>query len=136
MARTHIFRTLFLWVTLAASGCAPRPWFHARTTSSSEWELVRVLVRNQHPARIDIFVLHDRGRFWIGRVEPGSEGYFDLDAAELTGAFHNGPPMVRLEVKPWGPQFAVRTDPVRIRRGRTIDWLIKPDLRLSRLTVH
>ncbi len=94
------------------------------------------MVRNQHPARIDVFLLHGQNRLWIGRVEPGAEGYVDLDAADLEEALRSGPAVVRLEVKPWGPGFAVRTDPVRIRRGRMIDWLVRGDLHLSRLRVH
>jgi hypothetical protein len=136
MIRKPILPILLVTSALIVTGCAPKPLLQATKTPTSEWERARLLVRNQHPARIDVFLLHGQNRLWIGRVEPGAEGYFDLDAADLEEALRSGPAVVRLEVKPWGPGFAVRTDPVRIRRGRMIDWLIRGDLHLSRLRVH
>ena len=136
MIRKPILPILLLTSAPLVTGCAPKPLFQATGTPTSEWEMTRLLVRNQHPARIDVFLLHGQNRLWIGRVEPGAEGYFELDAADLEEALRFGPAVARLEVKPWGPQFAVRTDPVRIRRGRMLDWLIRDDLHLSRLRVR
>ena len=136
MIRKPILPILLLTSAPLVTGCAPKPLLQATKAPTSEWEMARLLVRNQHPARIDVFLLHGLNRLWIGRVEPGAEGYFELDAADLAEALRSGPAVFRLEVKPWGPDFAVRTDPVRIRRGRMMDWLIRGDLHLSRLRVH
>ncbi len=136
MSRKPILPLLLLTSGLLVTGCAPKPLLQATETPSSEWDLARLLVRNRHPTRIDVFLLYGQHRLWIGRVEPGAEEYFDLDAADLAEALRRGPAVVRLEVKPWGPGVAVRTDPVRIRRARMIDWLVRGDLHLSRLRVY
>jgi hypothetical protein len=121
MNRQPTFVPLLLTLWLFIPGCVPRSAVQLSGSAPSEWTLTRLLVRNEHSARVDVFLVHGLNRVWVGRVERGQEGYFDLDAGDLTEALANGPAVVRLEVKPWGPQFAVRTDPVRRRKGQMID---------------